>query len=146
MSKFSLKSNCLIKTLSLCYYYSCIVLSSHLHLFYSIITISRICIKSYSISTNFFSDDVTGALLTSSGIPIGLPENPFTVFQVGYWKIQLLLMENLAGVIETGWACSEGTTITKRYLIWNLRRWRRCSIQRRCCCSTKFLLEIISNA
>ena len=38
-----------------------------------------------------------GALLTSPGIPIGLPGNPFTVFQVGYRKIQLVFMENHAG-------------------------------------------------
>ena len=36
-------------------------------------------------------------LLTSPGIPIGPPGNPFTVFQVGYRKIQLVFMENRVG-------------------------------------------------
>ena len=35
----------------------------------------------------------SGALMTSPGIPIGPPGNPFTVFQVGYWKIQLLQLK-----------------------------------------------------
>ena len=35
-------------------------------------------------------------LLTSPGIPIGPPGNPFTVFQVGYLKIKLVFMENRA--------------------------------------------------
>ena len=55
----------------------------------------------------------SGALLTSPGIPIGLPGNPFTLFRVGYWKIQLVLMENRAWAIESGWTWSGGTTTTK---------------------------------
>ena len=51
----------------------------------------------------------SGVPLTSSGIPIGPPGNLFTVFQVGYWKIQLLFMENHAWRVETGWTCSGGT-------------------------------------
>ena len=53
------------------------------------------------------------ALLTSPGIPIGLLGNPFTVFQVGYWKIQLVLTENLAWAIESGWTWSGGPTTSK---------------------------------
>ena len=52
-------------------------------------------------------------LLTSPGIPIGPPGNPFTVFQVGYWKIQLVLTENRAWAIESGWTWSGGTTPSK---------------------------------
>ena len=54
-----------------------------------------------------------GALLTSSGIPVGPPGNPFTVFPVGYRKIQLVLTENRSGAIETGWSCSGGNSSTK---------------------------------
>ena len=55
----------------------------------------------------------SGALMTSSKIPIGPPGNPFTVFPVGYWKIQLFSMENRSYVVEIGWACSGGNSVTK---------------------------------
>ena len=55
----------------------------------------------------------SGALLSSPGIPVGLLGNPFTVFQVGYWKIQLVLTENRVWAIESGWTWSGGTTTSK---------------------------------
>ena len=57
------------------------------------------------------------ALLTSPGIPIGPPGNPFTVFQVGYWKIQPVLTENCVGAAETGWVWGGGSSTSKD--IWN---------------------------
>ena len=51
--------------------------------------------------------------MTSPRIPIGLPGNPFTVFPVGYWKIQLLFMENRAGAVETGWTWTGGSISSK---------------------------------
>ena len=51
--------------------------------------------------------------MTSPGIPIDPPGNPFTVFQVGYWKIQLVLTENRDWAIETGWTWSGGNSSTK---------------------------------
>ena len=55
----------------------------------------------------------SGVLLTSPGILVGLLGNPFTVFQVGNWKIQLVLTENRARVIESRWTWSGGTTTSK---------------------------------
>ena len=55
----------------------------------------------------------SGALMTSSGIPIGPPGNPFTVFPVGYWRIQLVSIENRSCVVEIGWTCSGGNSVTK---------------------------------
>ena len=55
----------------------------------------------------------SGELLISPGISNGLLENPFTVFQVGYWKIQLVLTESRAWAIEFGWTWSGGTTSSK---------------------------------
>ena len=55
----------------------------------------------------------SGAFVTSPGIPIGLPGNPFTVFPVGSWKIQLLLMENRVGAAETGWTRTGGSSTSK---------------------------------
>ena len=55
----------------------------------------------------------SGALLTSLGIPIGLLRNPFTVFQVGYWKIQLVFIENYSWAIESRWTWTGGSTTTK---------------------------------
>ena len=56
---------------------------------------------------------LSGALLTSLRIPIGLLGNPITVFHVGYWKIQLVFMENRSWGIESGWTWSEGSTTGK---------------------------------
>ena len=58
----------------------------------------------------------SGALPMSLGIPIGLFENPFTVFQGDYWKIQLLFMQNLVWKAETGWAWTGESTTTK--VVW----------------------------
>ena len=55
----------------------------------------------------------SGTLLTLPGIPIGPHGNPFAVFQVGYWKIQLVLTESRAWAIESGWNWSGGTTTSK---------------------------------
>ena len=55
----------------------------------------------------------SGVLLTSSGIPIALLGNPFTVFQLGYWQIQLVFTENRAWAIESGWTWSGRTTTSK---------------------------------
>ena len=55
----------------------------------------------------------SGTLLTSPGIPIGPPGNPFTVFQVGYWKFQRVSRENHSFVVKTGFKW-EGGSPTKR--------------------------------
>ena len=52
----------------------------------------------------------SGVLLTSLKIPIGLFGNRFTVFQLDYWKVQLLFMQNLAWAIKSGWSWSGGST------------------------------------
>ena len=82
----------------------------------SIITICAYWIKSFTISSSFFPDDVIESapdVTLNSNWPIG---KSFYSFQVGYWKIQLVFMENRSWAIETGWTWSGGNSSTKN--IW----------------------------
>ena len=53
-------------------------------------------------------------LLKSIGTLIGQFGNTFTVFQVDYFNIQLLFMQNFGWKAETWWIWSRGTWTTSK--------------------------------
>ena len=101
----------------------------------SIITICAYWNKSFTISSNFFPDDVIGSAPDVTwnsnwptrksfySFPGGLLENP-----AGPHGKQCLSHWNWMDLIRRKF-------INKRYINWDLRRWSRCSCQRRCCYS-----------
>ena len=101
----------------------------------SVITVSCNRVESFSISSGFDPSDVIGSapdVTWNSNFPT---RKSFYSFPCG-------LLENPAG--PHGKPCWSGRIWMdlnrwinnyKRYLKWNLRRWNRCSCQRRCCYS-----------
>ena len=99
----------------------------------SVITVSCNRVESFSISSDFDPSDVIGSVpdvIWNSNWPT---RKSFYSFPGG-------LLENPAG--PHGKPCWSGRIWMdlnrwinnyKRYLKWNLRRWNRCSCQRRCC-------------
>ena len=73
-------------------YYSINVSSSISTNCISIITISAYWVKSFPSPQTSVQMTSPGVLLMSIRTPIGLFWNPFTVFQVGFLKIQLLFL------------------------------------------------------
>ena len=101
----------------------------------SVITVSYIRVESFSISSGFDPNDVIGSApdvtwnsnwSTRKSIysfPGGLLENSAGPHGKPCWSVRIWMDLNR-------WINNY-----KRYLMWNLRRWNRCSCQRRCCYS-----------
>ena len=79
----------------------------------TIISIRIVWIVSFSISSNFFPDDVTENAPDVTWNSNWSTGKSFYSFQVGYWKIQLVLTENRVGAAETGWTWTGGSSTTK---------------------------------
>ena len=101
----------------------------------SVISICTNWVKSFTISSNFFPDDVIGSAPDVTwnsnwptwksfySFPGGLLENPAGLHGkpcLNHWSWMDLIRWNF----NNCW-----------YMNWDLRRWSRCSCQRRCCYS-----------
>ena len=106
-----------------------------------IISVSAYWIKSLSISSNFWPDDVIGNapdVTWNSNWPTG---KSFYSYPGG-------LLENPAAL--HGKPCMKGRSWMGLlgwnsnifwYMYWDLRRWSRCSCQRRCCYSNRKIIQ-----
>ena len=103
----------------------------------SIIIICTDRIKSFSISSNFCPDDVIG------NAPDVTWNSNWPTWK-SFYSFPGRLMENLAGLhgkpCLSHWIWMDlirRKFYNKGYMNWDLRRWSRCSCQRRCCYSNK---------